>query len=157
MTTGLGILLSILGGIALVLTLQRPISHITAAMRRIAEGALDTSISGEQRHDEIGDMARALGIFKENAISKIRIEEQSDEERAAAEHERQRNDAEKREMDRQIEFAVNALARPRTHVAGRYLDDDRNALHRPSRTAAPGFQRFDDAPAGDDEPDPRQC
>ncbi|MBX4952519.1 HAMP domain-containing protein [Rhizobium binae] len=110
LTTGLGILLSILGGIALVLTLQRPISQITAAMRRIAEGALDTSISGEQRYDEIGDMARALGIFKENAISKIRIEEQSDEERAAAEHERQRNDAEKREMDRQIEFAVNELA-----------------------------------------------
>jgi methyl-accepting chemotaxis protein len=109
-TTGLGILLSILGGIALVLTLQRPIGQITAAMRRIAEGALDTSISGEQRHDEIGDIARALGIFKENAISKIRIEEQSDEERAAAEHERQRNDAEKRETDRQIEFAVNELA-----------------------------------------------
>jgi methyl-accepting chemotaxis protein len=110
LTTGLGILLSVVGGIALVLTLQRPIGQITAAMRRIADGALDTSISGEQRHDEIGDMARALGIFKENAISKIRIEEQSDEERAASEHERQRNDAEKREMDRQIEFAVNALA-----------------------------------------------
>ncbi|WP_413711000.1 methyl-accepting chemotaxis protein [Rhizobium sp. Rhizsp82] len=109
-TTGLGILVSIIGGIALVLTLQRPIGQITAAMRRIADGALDTSISGEQRFDEIGDMARALGIFKENAISKIRIEEQSDEERQAAEHERQRNDAEKREMDRQIEFAVNELA-----------------------------------------------
>ena len=110
LTTGLGILLSVVGGIALVLTLQRPIGQITSAMRRIADGALDTSISGEQRHDEIGDMARALGIFKENAISKIRIEEQSDEERAASEHERQRNDAEKREMDRQIEFAVDALA-----------------------------------------------
>jgi methyl-accepting chemotaxis protein len=110
LTTALGILLSVVGGIALVLTLQRPIGQITAAMRRIADGALDTSISGEQRHDEIGDMARALGIFKENAISKIRIEEQSDEERAASEHERQRNDAEKREMDRQIEFAVNSLA-----------------------------------------------
>ncbi|MBB3460505.1 HAMP domain-containing methyl-accepting chemotaxis protein [Rhizobium sp. BK377] len=109
-TTALGILVSIVGGIALVLTLQRPIAQITAAMRRIAEGALDTNISGEKRFDEIGDMARALGIFKENAISKIRIEEQSDEERQAAEHERQRNDAEKREMDRQIEFAVNALA-----------------------------------------------
>ncbi|MBB3562987.1 methyl-accepting chemotaxis protein [Rhizobium sp. BK512] len=109
-TTALGILVSIVGGIALVLTLQRPIAQITAAMRRIAEGALDTSISGEKRYDEIGDMARALGIFKENAISKIRIEEQSDEERQAAEHERQRNDAEKREMDRQIEYAVNALA-----------------------------------------------
>jgi methyl-accepting chemotaxis protein len=110
LTTGLGILLSVIGGIALVLTLQRPIGQITAAMRRIADGALDTAVSGEQRGDEIGDMARALGIFKENAISKIRIEEESEEERAAAEHERQRNDAEKREMDRQIEFAVNALA-----------------------------------------------
>ncbi len=109
-TTALGILVSIVGGIALVLTLQRPIAQITAAMRRIAEGALDTNISGEKRSDEIGDMARALGIFKENAISKIRIEEQSDEERQAAEHERQRNDAEKREMDRQIEYAVNELA-----------------------------------------------
>ncbi|MBB3608348.1 HAMP domain-containing methyl-accepting chemotaxis protein [Rhizobium sp. BK602] len=110
LATILGIILSVAGGIALVLTLQRPIGQITAAMRRIADGMLETSISGEQRHDEIGDMARALGIFKENAISKIRIEEQSDEERAAAEHERQRNDAEKRELDRQIDFAVSELA-----------------------------------------------
>ncbi|NEK18099.1 HAMP domain-containing methyl-accepting chemotaxis protein [Rhizobium leguminosarum] len=109
-TTALGILVSVIGGLALVLTLQRPIGQITAVMRRLAEGVLDTNISGEQRFDEIGDMARALGIFKENAISKIRIEEQSDEERQAAEHERQRNDTEKREMDRQIEYAVNALA-----------------------------------------------
>lgn len=58
----------------------------------------DTGISGEQRFDEIGDLARALGIFK--AISKIRIEEQGDEERRAAEHERQRNEAEKRGPDR---------------------------------------------------------
>lgn len=110
LATVLGIILSIAGGIALVLTLQRPIGQITAAMRRIADGRLETAISGEQRHDEIGDIARALGIFKENAIAKIRIEEQSDEERTAAEHERQRNDAEKRELDRQIDFAVNALA-----------------------------------------------
>lgn len=110
LATALGIILSIAGGIALVLTLQRPIGQITAAMRRIAEGRLETAISGEQRYDEIGDIARALGIFKENAIAKIRIEEQSDEERAAAEHERHRNDAEKRELDSQIDFAVSALA-----------------------------------------------
>ncbi|HEY0125107.1 MAG TPA: methyl-accepting chemotaxis protein [Rhizobium sp.] len=110
LATILGIILSVAGGIALVLTLQRPIGQITAAMRRIADGMLETTITGEKRHDEIGDMARALGIFKENAISKIRIEEQSDEERAAAEHERQRNDAEKHELDRQIDFAVSELA-----------------------------------------------
>jgi methyl-accepting chemotaxis protein len=110
LATALGIILSIAGGISLVLTLQRPIGQITAAMRRIAEGRLETNISGERRHDEIGDIARALGIFKENAIAKIRIEERSEEERAAADHERHRNDSEKRELDRQIDFAVSALA-----------------------------------------------
>lgn len=110
LATAIGIVLSIIGGIALVLTLQRPIGQITGAMRRIADGLLETSISGEQRHDEIGDIARALGVFKENALAKIRIEEQSEEERTAADHERQRNDAEKRELDRQIDFAVNQLA-----------------------------------------------
>ncbi|MBY5841290.1 HAMP domain-containing protein [Rhizobium leguminosarum] len=110
LASALGIILSIAGGTALVLTLQRPIGQITAAMRRIAEGRLETSISGEKRYDEIGDIARALGIFKENAIAKIRIEEQSDENRAASDHERLRNDSEKRELDRQIDFAVTALA-----------------------------------------------
>ncbi|WP_064713538.1 methyl-accepting chemotaxis protein [Rhizobium bangladeshense] len=110
LTTAIGIGLSVIGGIALVLTLQRPIGQITAAMRRIAEGRLETTISGEQRPDEIGDIARALGIFKENAIAKIRIEELSEEERTAAELERQSHDAEKRETDRHIELAVNELA-----------------------------------------------
>ncbi len=105
-----GILIALLAGGALVLTLKGPIGQITAAMRRLADGALDTSIDGGARRDEIGDMARALGIFKENALSKVRIEAESEEQRAQAEAERMRNDAEKRAMDSQIDFAVNALA-----------------------------------------------
>ncbi len=118
LATTLGILLSIVGGLSLVLTLQRPIARMTASMRRIADGALDTTVSGEKRSDEIGDMARALGVFKENALSKIRIQEQSEVERIAADHERQRNDAEKREIDRQIEFAVSELAAGLGRLAG---------------------------------------
>ncbi|MDX3929613.1 MAG: HAMP domain-containing methyl-accepting chemotaxis protein [Shinella sp.] len=110
LATVLGILIAILAGGALVLTLKGPIGQITGAMRRIADGFLETGISGEARRDEIGDMARALGVFKENALSKIRIEAESEEQRAAAEAERARNDAEKRELDHQIDFAVNALA-----------------------------------------------
>ena len=110
LATVLGIILAISSGIALVLTLQRPIGQITGAMRRLAGGFLDTGISGEGRRDEIGDMARALGIFKENALSKIRIEAESEEQRNVAEAERARNDAEKQAFDQQIDFAVNALA-----------------------------------------------
>ncbi|CAN7532707.1 HAMP domain-containing methyl-accepting chemotaxis protein [Pararhizobium sp. LjRoot235] len=108
--TVVGILIALLAGGALVLTLKGPIGQITAAMRRLADGALDTSIDGGARRDEIGDMARALGVFKENALSKVRIESESEEQRALAEAERMRNDAEKRALDSQIDFAVSQLA-----------------------------------------------
>ncbi|MDH6266487.1 methyl-accepting chemotaxis protein [Rhizobium sp. SG_E_25_P2] len=105
-----GILIAIFAGIGLVMTFKGPIGQITSAMRKLAEGVLDTKINGEARIDEIGEMARALGVFKQNALSKIEIEQRSDAERAAAEDERRRNDAEKLDIDRQIDFAVNALA-----------------------------------------------
>ncbi|MEY9198495.1 methyl-accepting chemotaxis protein [Sinorhizobium fredii] len=105
-----GVVIALLAGVALTLTLKRPIGQITAAMRRLADGRLDTAIDGGARRDEIGDMARALGVFKENALSKVRIEAESAEERARAEAERSRNDADKRELDRQIDLAVSELA-----------------------------------------------
>jgi methyl-accepting chemotaxis protein len=106
----LGILVAIFAGIGLVFTFKGPILQIAAAMRRLASGDLETAINGEARHDEIGDMARALGIFKENAREKVRIEAESEEERAAAEAERARNEREKQDIDRQIQFAVATLA-----------------------------------------------
>ncbi len=110
LATIIGAAIAVLAGIALVLTLKGPIGQITGAMRRLADGFLDTGISGEGRADEIGDMARALGVFKENALSKIRVEAESEQQRAEADAERTRNDAEKQALDRQIDFAVNALA-----------------------------------------------
>ena len=106
----LGIIISIFAGIGLVITFKGPIGQITAAMRRLADGMLETKISGETRVDEIGEMARALGVFKQNALSKIEIEHRSEAERGQAEEQRKLRDLEKQETDRQIEFAVNALA-----------------------------------------------
>lgn len=108
--TIVGILISLFAGIGLVITFKGPIGQITDAMRRLAEGVLDTRISGEARVDEIGEMARALGVFKQNALSKIEVENRSEAEREQAEQERRRNDLEKQEIDRQIDFAVTALA-----------------------------------------------
>ncbi len=105
-----GILIAIVAGIGLVMTFKKPIGQITNAMRRLAEGRLETAIQGDARVDEIGDMARALGVFKENALAKVRMESESAEARAAADAERARNDEEKRISEEQISFAVNALA-----------------------------------------------
>ena len=54
----------------------RPIGRITAAMRAVAEGDLDHDIPDAGRPDEVGDLARALGVFRENALAKQRADEE---------------------------------------------------------------------------------
>ncbi|CAN7479536.1 methyl-accepting chemotaxis protein [Rhizobium sp. LjRoot254] len=120
--TALGILIALLAGIGMVFTFKRPIGQITATMRRLADGMLDTGISGDRRSDEIGDMARALTVFKENALAKVSMEEQADDERQAAETERLRNERERQEINRQVEFAVEALAMALSELAHGRLD-----------------------------------
>ena len=105
-----GILIAMAAGAALVMTLKGPIGQITAAMRRLAEGRLDTAISGEKRRDEIGDMARALSVFKDNAVAKVEMQVEADRSREAAEAERGRNERDRIEAARQVEVAVEALA-----------------------------------------------
>ncbi len=46
----------------------RPIRRITDTMSRLKEGDLDLEIPGTGRRDEIGKMARALQVFKANAV-----------------------------------------------------------------------------------------
>lgn len=51
-----------------------PLRSLMKAMNRIAEGRLDTRVAGTEARDEIGEMARALEIFRENAIAKLQAE-----------------------------------------------------------------------------------
>jgi signal transduction histidine kinase len=52
----------------------RPIRDITDAMDRLSAGAFETTIPALERRDEIGAMARALAVFKENSIERERLE-----------------------------------------------------------------------------------
>jgi methyl-accepting chemotaxis protein len=105
-----GGVIAILSGGALVYTLRGPIARITGAMRRVAGGALDTEIAGRDRQDEIGDMARALDVFKSNALTKQDLERRSVEERERADAERRRHEAERERRNAEIAEAVEALA-----------------------------------------------
>ncbi|MCL6652437.1 chemotaxis protein [Agrobacterium rubi] len=88
----------------------RPLGLLTNAVKSLSEGKLDTEIPYTQRKNEFGNIARALEVFRDNAHEKLVMEGRSVEERAEAEAERGRNDAEKRETDRQIDYAVTQLA-----------------------------------------------
>ena len=116
-TMVVGVVVAIIGGFALVLTLQRPIARITATMQRLAEGDLEAGIIGDKRGDEIGAMARALGVFKTNAHTKIEMEAERHREQQEAEAERCRNDADKRALDAEIDHAVTKLAQALERLA----------------------------------------
>jgi methyl-accepting chemotaxis protein len=71
----LAFLLTCLGGVALVLvgigvliisrSVARPLSVITATIKRVADGADNVEVPHTDRGDEIGALARAIQIFKE--------------------------------------------------------------------------------------------
>ncbi|MDR3474914.1 MAG: methyl-accepting chemotaxis protein [Devosia sp.] len=60
----------------------RPLGQITGAMKRIADNELGTEVPGSRRKDEIGAMAQAVEVFRENGL---KIRALSEEERQAAE------------------------------------------------------------------------
>jgi methyl-accepting chemotaxis protein len=104
-----GIVGALLAGIGLVMTLKRPISSITAAMLNLAAGKVDTDVPGGQRADEVGDMARAMEVFKKNAVRKIEAETEAEHQRLAADDQRRRHDASRIEIETQIDMAVRLL------------------------------------------------
>ena len=51
----------------------KPIVDLTATMSRLASGDVSDDISGSDRGDEIGAMAAAVGVFKDNMIKADRL------------------------------------------------------------------------------------
>ncbi|WP_170245152.1 cache domain-containing protein, partial [Pararhodospirillum oryzae] len=60
-----------------VRTVSGPLRAMTGAMTRLARGDLAVSIDGGQRGDEIGAMAHALEVFRDNARENKRLGEEA--------------------------------------------------------------------------------
>ena len=62
-----------------------PVASMTNRMERLANGDVSIDIPGLERSDEMGAMARAIQVFRENAIHKQRMEEAAHAETAQRE------------------------------------------------------------------------
>lgn len=71
----------------------RPLLGIRQSMTQLAAGNLETDIPGEDRKDEVGDMARAVAVFKQNALDKQRLDEEASKEQRAKEARQKKVDA----------------------------------------------------------------
>ncbi|THV24675.1 HAMP domain-containing methyl-accepting chemotaxis protein [Peteryoungia ipomoeae] len=91
------------------LRVTRPISEITGAMKRLAEGDTANSIPHEGRLDEIGEMAAAVGVFRTNAVERERLEAQTQADRSMSESERLARDEQRQREAAEVQFAVTQL------------------------------------------------
>ncbi|MFT6658376.1 methyl-accepting chemotaxis protein [Maritalea sp.] len=95
-------LLAVLLGLLFSRTITGSISNLTATMRNLADGDLDVEVRGADRKDELGEMARAVEVFRENGIKVLQMTE---EEKDAS----QRRSEERRQMMEELQGAFGAV------------------------------------------------
>ena len=77
---GLGIAVAIAWFYVSAILLKR-ITSMASTMSALAEGNADVNLGFEPGNDEIGDMARSVDVFRQNAIERARLEAETEEER----------------------------------------------------------------------------
>jgi signal transduction histidine kinase len=70
----LGIIVT--AGVVIALSIRLPLQQIMAAMHAIRSGDYDSHVQGTRASDEVGAMARAVEVFRENAIAKRDAEDE---------------------------------------------------------------------------------
>lgn len=107
-----GVLLAVLAsGFLVWRSVALPISRTAHSMRALASGELDVEIPGLGRRDEIGEIADAFQLFRENTIRKVSEERDAEEARQRQSREREELErAEKERQARELQHAVDLLA-----------------------------------------------
>ena len=133
-TTSVGLFLAILAVLLAVVvpiatSLVRPLRALTRAMLRIAEGDTSAEIPARGHRDEIGAMAEALGVFKDNVARVGAIDrERQAQERAAAEQRRSELGAIADRLESSVKATIDRVERSSnalSDMAGRLVETTR--------------------------------
>ena len=107
--------------------ISRPITRMTSTMNTMAEGEYDLEVPAQNQKDEIGKMAKAVEVFRQNGI---RVREMSEEEKAREERVR----ADRAKMMQELQQAFGevvdaAVAGDFSHrVEAQFPDEELNSL-----------------------------
>jgi methyl-accepting chemotaxis protein len=96
--------------------IAKPIRELVALLQKLAGGDLAVEVTGLERRDEVGDVARTALVFKENGLAKIRLEQEQKEAEARAVEEKQL--AAEREAAQQKAAEEKAAAERRAALHG---------------------------------------
>ncbi|WP_181242643.1 methyl-accepting chemotaxis protein [Caulobacter vibrioides] len=144
-----------IGGIALITiamlaarslsrSIARPITTLTAAMTQLARGDNDISVDAN-RGDELGDMARAVLVFRDAALAKAeadRAKEAADRAKAEADRAKLGAEAAQRRVVETLDTALAALASgDLTHVIASPFEPEYERLRQSFNSAVEGLEQ----------------
>lgn len=128
----LGALLVLALTMLIVRSVTRPLRSVTDTLTSLAEGKPDVTISHVDRYDEIGSIARTIGVFKNNSLERRRLEA----ERKTAETESgQRRKAELQSFVDEFQANVGGIIDKVLHSSGEFESAARK-LTETARTTA---------------------
>ncbi|NKB60216.1 MAG: HAMP domain-containing protein [Alphaproteobacteria bacterium] len=94
----------------IISSITKPMSAMTSAMRNLADGDLTIEVPALDKQDEIGNMAGAVQIFKDNAIEIKRLEGEQEQAQKRVEQEQKQMMADlAKNFDAQVSTALNAV------------------------------------------------
>ncbi|MCZ7467291.1 methyl-accepting chemotaxis protein [Rhizobium rhizogenes] len=94
-----------------------PIARLRERMGSLAAGDTAGEIDGMDRKDEVGQMAAAVQAFRENAIERVRLENETEANRSASEKDRIEREKQKAKEAADVQFAVDNLATALSKIA----------------------------------------
>jgi len=96
--------------------ISRPIVRMADAMHRLADGDLEVEVAGVERKDEVGTLAQALQVFKENAKEARALEVERDRQRAEQQRVAERLTELTRQFDGKVTTALGVLSSASTEL-----------------------------------------
>jgi len=110
--------MALAGGIATLTarSIASPITGMTDAMKQLAAGDKSAAIPGGGRRDEIGDMAGAVQVFKENMIKAEELAAEQKAEQARKERRQVAVEGFIKEFDQSVGSSLNMLASASTEL-----------------------------------------
>ncbi|MDK4704659.1 HAMP domain-containing methyl-accepting chemotaxis protein [Rhizobium sp. CNPSo 4062] len=106
---GLVVLAILLGMYVAQMGIAAPLMRLHQRMTTLAHGDTASEIEGRERRDEIGQMASAVAVFRDNAVERSRLETQAEADRILSDSERAQRETRQAAEAAQLQQAVEAV------------------------------------------------
>ena len=111
-------LAGVAGAFWLARNLSQPLRDLVRSADRLARGDVTVAIGALDRKDEVGEIARAVNVFRSNVTAQTSAEAQASQQRRLSVEERQRYDFGQAEAARQQSAIMDAIASALKRLAG---------------------------------------